>query len=89
MMDASDPDQASTDYTLLACAIVVAMGLANVAGAALGDAFGYAPTFVAGLVLSTAGCLLLVLRVDVGRGPARLAAVWRRPDRLARLEEFR
>jgi MFS family permease len=89
MMDASDPDQASTDYTLLACAIVVAMGLANVAGAALGDAFGYAPTFVAGLVLSTAGCLLLVLRLDVGRGPARLAAVWRRPDRLARLEEFR
>ena len=33
MMDASDPEHAGTDYTLLACAIVFAMGLANFTGA--------------------------------------------------------
>ena len=76
MMDASDPDHAGTDYTLLACAIVVAMGLANFAGASVADAFGYWPTFVLGTALSGIGCLTLVAAVDRGRGPARLAGVW-------------
>jgi MFS family permease len=89
MMDASDPGHAGTDYTLLACAIVVAMGLANFTAAAIGDALGYAPTFIAGTLLSTAGCLYLVRSVDAGRGPARLAKVWGRPDRLAAARDFR
>ena len=77
MMDASDPEHAGTDYTLLACAIVFAMGLANFTGAAIADAAGYAPAFVAGFVLSGAGCLLLVGSLDRQRGPARLQPVWR------------
>lgn len=77
MMDASDPEHAGTDYTLLACAIVVAMGLANFTGAVIADAVGYAPTFVAGFVLSGLGCLVLVRSLDRRRGPARLQPVWR------------
>jgi MFS family permease len=76
MMDASDPDHAGTDYTLLACAIVVAMGLANFTGAVIADAAGYAPAFVAGFVLSVAGCLVLVRSLDARRGPARVHPVW-------------
>jgi MFS family permease len=76
MMDASDPEHAGTDYTLLACAIVVAMGLANFSGAVIADAVGYAPTFVVGMVLSGVGCLVLVRGVDARRGPARLQPVW-------------
>jgi predicted MFS family arabinose efflux permease len=89
MMDASDPEHAGTDYTLLACAIVVAMGLANFTGAAIGDALGYGPTFITGFVLSATGCLYLVRSVDRGRGPARLAHVWHRPDRVAAAADFR
>jgi len=77
MMDASDPEHAGTDYTLLACAIVVAMGLANFTGAVIADAVGYAPTFIVGFVLSGVGCLVLVWSVDARRGPARLQPVWR------------
>ena len=76
MMDASDPDHAGPAYTLLASAIVVAMGLANVTGAVIADAAGYAPTFVAGFVLSVAGCLVLVRSLDARRGPERLQPVW-------------
>jgi MFS family permease len=76
MMDASDPEHAGTDYTLLACAIVFAMGLANFTGAAVADAFGYAPAFVAGFLLAVAGCLVLVRSLDGQRGPVRLQPVW-------------
>ncbi|RPI13276.1 MAG: MFS transporter [Lysobacterales bacterium] len=76
MMDASDPRHAGTDYTLLACAIVVAMGLANFTGATIADAAGYAPTFVVGFVASIAGCLHLVRRIDARGGPERLQPVW-------------
>jgi len=75
MMDASDPEHAGTDYTLLACAIVFTMGLANFTGAAIADAVGYAPTFLAGFVLSVAGCLVLVGSLDARRGPVRLQPV--------------
>jgi MFS family permease len=77
MMDAADPAHAGTDYTLYACAIVFAMGLANFTGATIADAAGYAPAFVTGFVLSGAGCLLLVHALDRRRGPARLQPVWR------------
>jgi len=76
MMDASDPDHAGTDYTLLACAIVVTMGLANFTGAAIADAAGYPSAFLTGFVLSAAGCMALVLGIDAERGPRRLQRVW-------------
>jgi len=76
MMDASDPEHASTDYTLLACAIVVAMGLANFAAASVADAAGYGVCFLLGLGLSGAGCLVLVRALDARRGPARLQSAW-------------
>jgi len=89
MMDASDPEHAGTDYTLLACAIVVAMGLANFTGAVIGDAAGYGPAFFAGFVLSAVGCLFLVRSVDRGRGPERLANVWQQVVRVAPAAEIR
>jgi len=77
MMDAADPDHAGTDYTLLACAIVIATGLAQFSGALVADAFGYAPMMALGAALSLAGCLALIRALDRGRGPPRLRAVWR------------
>jgi len=76
MMDAADPDHAGTDYTLLACAVVIAAGLANFCGALIADAWGYAPMMVASLLLSAAGCLTLLWMLDRGHGPARLQAAW-------------
>lgn len=78
MMDASDPDHAGTDYTLLACAVVLGGGLAGVAAGFVGDALGYAFAFGLSVGLSGLGCLALVLALDRGRGPARLATVWPR-----------
>jgi MFS family permease len=79
MMDASDPEHAGADYTLLACALVLAQGLAQFSGAVLADAFGYLPMFSGGFVVALAGCLLLVRALDRGTGPRRLAEVWPRP----------
>ena len=76
MMDASDPEHAGTDYTLLSCATVVAMGLANFTGASIADAVGYAPTFVIGTVLSGLGGLVLVRSLDGRKGPQRLQSAW-------------
>lgn len=77
MMDAADLDYASTDYTLLACATVLAQGAATLSAGAVAQWCGYAPMFVASVLLSAGGCLLLVMALDRGHGPARLRAVWR------------
>lgn len=74
MMDASDPAHAGTDYTLQACVIVIATGLAGFAGGLLGDALGYAAMFALSTLLSGAGCVLLLWALAAGRVPARLAA---------------
>ena len=76
MMDASDPRHAGTDYTLLACAVVLATGLAGLVAGVLGDTLGYAAAFGLSFVASGLGCLWLVARVDRGSGPRRLDAVW-------------
>ncbi|MCK7473188.1 MAG: hypothetical protein MZV49_06050 [Rhodopseudomonas palustris] len=78
MMDASDPEHAGTDYTLLACAIVLAMGLANFTGAAIADAVGYAPDVHGRLrALACIGCLVLVRSVDCAAAAReRLQPVW-------------
>jgi hypothetical protein len=65
------------------------MGLANFTGAAIADAVGYGPTFIAGFVLSATGCLFLVRSVDRGRCPARLANVWQPVVRVAPAAEIR
>lgn len=76
MMDASDPAHAGTDYTLLACALVVAQGAAQFSGAALADAAGYGPMFVLGFVLALAGVAALARGLDRGAGPVRLRGAW-------------
>lgn len=78
MMDASDPAHAGTDYTLLACAVVLGGGVSGLVAGLIGDAFGYAGAFGLSFVVSGLGCLALVLALDAGRGPQRLSAVWPR-----------
>jgi hypothetical protein len=77
MMDASDPEHAGTDYTLLACVVIVVGMIANYCGAAIADAFGYATAFTSGAVLALAGCLALVWVVDRHEISSRVALAWR------------
>ena len=80
MMDASDPEHAGTDYTLLACVVIVVGMIANVCGGALADAFGYATAFTTGAVLALTGCLTLVWVLDRYQFSERVARAWRTPD---------
>jgi MFS family permease len=80
MMDASDPEHAGTDYTLLACVVIVVGMIANVCGGALADAFGYATAFTTGAVLALAGCLTLVWVLDRFQFSERVARAWRTPN---------
>jgi MFS family permease len=77
MMDASDPEHAGTDYTLLACVVIVVGMIANYCGAAIADAFGYATAFATGAVLALAGCLALVWVVDRYEISSRVTLAWR------------
>ncbi|UYP19980.1 MFS transporter [Rhodococcus sp. Z13] len=77
MMDASDRDHAGSDYTLLACAVVVVQGIAGVAAGVVGDAFGYPVLFGTSFVLSGIGCAVLLLAMDRGQGPVGVHRVWR------------
>ncbi|MFT4044385.1 MAG: MFS transporter [Gordonia sp. (in: high G+C Gram-positive bacteria)] len=61
MMDASEAAHAGTDYTLYACAVVAAQGVAGLAGGAIGDFAGYPALFGTGFVLSAIGCAVLVV----------------------------
>lgn len=72
MMDASEPDYAGSDYTLLACAIVVVQGAAGMAAGVIGDLAGYPTLFATGLVLSGLGCAAMILGLSRGLGPAGL-----------------
>jgi len=76
MMDASDPQHAGTDYTLLASVVVLVGSLGGIAGGVLGDALGYGPTFVIGTVLAAVGCLVLVGWLDRHPTHARVAQAW-------------
>jgi PAT family beta-lactamase induction signal transducer AmpG len=77
MMDASDPQYAGTDYTLLASVVVAVGSLGGIAGGLLGDWLGYAPTFIIGAVLSALGCLALVGWLDRHPTHERVAQAWR------------
>jgi MFS family permease len=77
MMDASDPEHAGTDYTLLACVVLVVGMIANYCGAAIADAFGYATAFTTGAILALAGCLALIWFLDRYEISSRVAFAWR------------
>jgi MFS family permease len=79
MMDASDPEHAGTDYTLLACVVLIVGMIANFCGGALADAFGYAAAFTTGALLALAGCLTLVWILDRYHFSERVALAWRTP----------
>lgn len=79
MMDASDPEHAGTDYTLLACVVLIVGMIANFCGGALADAFGYAAAFATGAALALAGCLTLVWVLDRYQFSERVALAWRTP----------
>ncbi|MFC4128737.1 MFS transporter [Nocardia rhizosphaerae] len=72
MMDAADPDHAGADYTLLACAVVVAQGIAGMTAGVIGDLAGYPALFATGLVLSALGCAVLLRGLSGGIGPDTL-----------------
>jgi len=78
MMDASDPDHAGTDFTLLASVTVAVSGLGSLAGGVMGDQLGYAWAFGIGTVLSLAGCVLLVTWLAHRPTHERVAQAWRR-----------
>jgi MFS family permease len=77
MMDASDPEHAGTDYTLLACVVLVVGMIASIVGASIAEAFGYATAFATGAVLALLGCLSLICVQDRYPNSARVAAAWR------------
>ena len=77
MMDAADPDHAGTDYTLLASIVNVVGSLGSMAGAALGDAWGYGWAMGVGTVLSVVGVGVLVVGLDRHPTHERVARAWR------------
>lgn len=80
MMDASDPEHAGTDYTLLACVVLIVGMIANICGGAVADSFGYATAFSLGAILALAGCLALVWVLDRYQFSSRVALAWRTPN---------
>lgn len=80
MMDASEPRFAGSDYTLMACAVVVVQGFSGVVGGVIGDTLGYPAVFGTSLVLSGIGCAVLIFALDRGAGPAGIRSVWRAPS---------
>lgn len=72
MMDASDPDHAATDYTLQACVVVIASGIAGAVAGVMGEALGYAALFALSTLASALGCGLLLWALAAGRVPPRL-----------------
>jgi PAT family beta-lactamase induction signal transducer AmpG len=77
MMDASDPEHAGTDYTLLASVVVVVGSLGHMLGGFMGDRLGLAPTFATGAALGAVGCLVLVAWLDRHPTHERVAKAWR------------
>ena len=81
MMDASDPEHAGTDYTLLACVVLVVGMLANLCGAATRRRVRLRDRVHARRVLALLGCLALVWVLDRNQilGASCLRA-WRTGD---------
>ncbi len=79
MMDASNPDHAGTDYTLLASVYVLVSSAGQFSAALIADHLGYPTMFAVGIGLTVLGTLTLVLTLDRKPMPARIASVWGRP----------
>jgi MFS family permease len=79
MMDASAPEHAGTDYTLLACVVIVVGMVANLCGGRIADVFGYSTAFMTGAVLALLGCLTLVWVLDRYQFSERVSLAWRTP----------
>ena len=77
MMDASDPDHAGTDFTLMASVVGGGGSLGGIAGGVVGDAWGYVWAFGIGTVLSALGCVAMVTWLDRRPTHARVAQAWR------------
>ncbi|TAK97102.1 MAG: MFS transporter [Aquabacterium sp.] len=77
MMDASDPEHAGTDYTLLASVVVAVSSLGSLAGGVLGDKLGYGTTFLIATCLAVAGTLFVVWWLDRHPTNERIAEAWR------------
>lgn len=78
MMDASDPEHAGTDYTLLASVVVLVGSVGNFVAASIADAFTYTLAFSIGAALALVGCLTLVWTLDRKPLSERLAEAWRK-----------
>jgi MFS family permease len=78
MMDASDPEHAGTDYTLLASVYVLVGSVGQLSAALIADRSGYPTMFAIGIALTVLGTLVLVFVLDRRPMPARIAAAWRR-----------
>jgi MFS family permease len=77
MMDASDPEHAGTDYTLLASVYVLVSSAGQFCAALIADRLGYQTMFGIGIALTVLGTLALVFTLDRRPMPQRIAAVWR------------
>lgn len=78
MMDASEPEHAGTDYTLLASVVVLVGSVGSFVAASIADAFTYTLAFSIGAALALIGCLTLVWTLDRKPLSERLAKAWRR-----------
>ncbi len=76
MMDASDPEHAGTDYTLLASVYVLVSSVGQFSAALIADAAGYPTMFAIGIALTVLGTLTLVGALDRNALPRRLSTVW-------------
>jgi len=76
MMDASDPEHAGTDYTLLASVYVLVGSAGQFSAALIADHLGYPTMFGIGIALTVLGTLALVFALDRRPMPQRIAAVW-------------
>jgi MFS family permease len=72
MMDVCEAAHGATDYTLQACAVVVAVGLAGVLAGFFAGAFGYALLFLVSVGLNLGGIGVFALRY---RGQVRAAVI--------------
>jgi MFS family permease len=77
MMDASDPEHAGTDYTLLASVYVLVSSVGQFSAALIADAAGFPTMFTTGIILTVLGTLALVFTLDRRPMPARIGAAWR------------
>jgi MFS family permease len=78
MMDASDPEHAGTDYTLLASVYVLVGSVGQFSAALIADHAGFPTMFAIGIALTVIGTLALVFTLDRKPMPARIASAWRR-----------